>query len=230
MMHSVLEVESTIATAVVAQTTARQDAPTSVPGDASPMSQDAAATALDAVSDVALVNAARSGDRAAFARLYERYARVVHAIALAHVDLSEADDLVQDVFLRAWRRLPDLRDTAAWPAWLCSIARAKAMDARRAGARRRGILRRFFARESPSLAQCGLDERTMTAAPEAREALAAIHTLPESYRETLLLRLVAGLSGPQIAMRTGLTEGSVRINLHRGMKLLRSRLERGARS
>ena len=58
----------------------------------------------------------------------------------------------------------------------------------------------------------------------AREALAAIAELPVAYRETLLLRLVAGLSGPEIAERTGLTPGSVRVNLHRGVAMLRERL------
>jgi RNA polymerase sigma-70 factor, ECF subfamily len=53
------------------------------------------------------------------------------------------------------------------------------------------------------------------------QVLRAIGTLPEAYRETLVLRLVEGLTGPQIASRTGLTHGSVRVNLHRGMEMLR---------
>ena len=56
--------------------------------------------------------------------------------------------------------------------------------------------------------------------------IATIRTLPEAYRETLVLRLVEGMTGPEIAERTGLTAASVRVNLHRGMKLLREKLER----
>ena len=56
--------------------------------------------------------------------------------------------------------------------------------------------------------------------------LAAIRRLPEAYRETLVLRLVEGMTGPEIAERTGLTPGSVRVNLHRGMQLLREALGR----
>jgi RNA polymerase sigma-70 factor (ECF subfamily) len=56
-------------------------------------------------------------------------------------------------------------------------------------------------------------------------ALGEIQRLPEAYRETLILRLVEGMTGPEIAERTGLTHDSVRVNLHRGMKLLRERLE-----
>ena len=59
---------------------------------------------------------------------------------------------------------------------------------------------------------------------EAQRALAAIRALPEAYRETLVLRLVEGLSGPEIAAVTGLTPESVRVNLHRGFRLLRERL------
>ena len=60
---------------------------------------------------------------------------------------------------------------------------------------------------------------------EALAVLALIRTLPEAYRETLVLRLVEGLTGPEIAERTGLTPASVRVNLHRGMKLLREKLQ-----
>jgi RNA polymerase sigma-70 factor (ECF subfamily) len=61
---------------------------------------------------------------------------------------------------------------------------------------------------------------------EALGVLEVIRALPEAYRETLVLRLVEGLTGPEIADRTGLTPASVRVNLHRGMKLLREKLDR----
>jgi len=54
--------------------------------------------------------------------------------------------------------------------------------------------------------------------------LEVIRGLPEAYRDTLLMRLVEGMSGQEIADRTGLAPGSVRVNLHRGMKLLREKL------
>jgi RNA polymerase sigma-70 factor (ECF subfamily) len=55
--------------------------------------------------------------------------------------------------------------------------------------------------------------------------LAVIRSLPEAYREPLILRLVEGMTGGEIAARTGLTPASVRVNLHRGMKQLRRKLE-----
>ena len=59
---------------------------------------------------------------------------------------------------------------------------------------------------------------------DATRVLTALQALPEAYREPLVLRLVEGLTGPEIAEQTGLTPGSVRVNLHRGMKLLRAAL------
>src|SRR5215831_9119678 len=79
--------------------------------------------ASDASEDATWVAAARDGDRAAFGRLYERYARMVHGVLLARVPVGDVDDLVQDVFLRALRRLPTLRETRSFGAWLTTIAR-----------------------------------------------------------------------------------------------------------
>jgi RNA polymerase sigma-70 factor (ECF subfamily) len=58
----------------------------------------------------------------------------------------------------------------------------------------------------------------------ATEILEAVRSLPDAYREILILRLVEGMTGPEIAARTGLTHGSVRVNLHRGMEQLRAKL------
>jgi RNA polymerase sigma-70 factor (ECF subfamily) len=61
---------------------------------------------------------------------------------------------------------------------------------------------------------------------EAFAILEVVKGLPEAYRDTLLMRLVEGMTGAEIAERSGLTPASVRVNLHRGMKLLRERLAR----
>src|SRR5215470_9619967 len=64
----------------------------------------------DAEDEVALVLAARGGDRGAFGMLYQRYGRMVHGVLLARVPRGQVEDLVQDVFLTALRRLESLRD------------------------------------------------------------------------------------------------------------------------
>jgi len=165
--------------------------------------------------DAQLVIAARDGDRAAFGQLYRRYARMVHGILLARVPPGEVDDLVQDVFLLALRRLGALRNAAAFGGWLASIARNLANDYHRQS--------EDHAELTDEVADVAEGSRS---APdrEAVAVLAVIRSLPEAYRETLVLRLVEGMTGPEIAARTGLTAGSVRVNLYRGMQQLREKL------
>jgi RNA polymerase sigma-70 factor (ECF subfamily) len=167
-----------------------------------------------AAEDGRLVRASREGDRSAFAVLYERYARLVHGLLLARVAREDVDDLVQDVFLSAWRRLDNLRDPAAFGGWVSMIARNRATDFHRRAAE--------FVELPDTLPAPG----GVATHAEAHAALDAIRALPEAYRDTLVLRLVEGLTGPEIAERTGLTPASVRVNLHRGMKLLREKLGR----
>jgi RNA polymerase sigma-70 factor (ECF subfamily) len=177
----------------------------------------------DADSDDALlVAAARRGDRAAFGALYRRHARLVQAVLLARVAPDSVADLVQDVFLQAMGRLDSLRDAAAFAPWLATIARRRAADWRR---RRRDTVSLDETPEEAGAEHADHAEDALSRT-RAEAAVAIIAALPEAYRETLLLRFVGGLSGPEIATRTGLTHGSVRVNLHRGVAMLRERLER----
>jgi len=174
--------------------------------------------APDLFEDTTLVSAARDGDRAAFGRLYDRYARMVHGVLLAKVPLGEVDDLVQDVFVLALRRLSTLREVGSFGAWLAAIARNLAMDYHRRAAPEDQLTADLS--ENDTEHPMFNDEHEGAAAA----ILEAIRSLPEAYREPLILRLVEGMTGPEIATRTGLTPGSVRVNLHRGMQQLRERL------
>ena len=173
--------------------------------------------------DDSLVSAAREGDRAAFGRLYDRYARMVHGILLSRVPPREVDDLVQEVFLLALRQLHALRDISRFGAWLATITRNRAND--------------YFRRTIPNgkltepVSENQAESRTNNHATEQEAAmiLAVVRALPEPYREPLILRLVEGMTGPEIATRTGLTHGSVRVNLCRGMEMLREKLGETAR-
>jgi RNA polymerase sigma-70 factor, ECF subfamily len=158
-----------------------------------------------------LVTATLAGNQDSFARLYDLYGPMVHGILLARVPRLEVEDLVQDIFLHAFRKLHTLRNHAAFGAWIGMIARNRAMDYHRR-ARETVEIREDHAR----------DDRPRR--NRAHEILEVIRNLPEAYRETLILRLVEGMTGPEIASQTGLTPASVRVNLHRGMKLLRERL------
>jgi RNA polymerase sigma-70 factor (ECF subfamily) len=166
-----------------------------------------------AAEDGELVRQAQQGDHTAFGQLYERYARVIHGVLLARVPRADVDDLVQDVFLSAWNRLAGLREAAAFGGWLTMIARNRAVD---------------FHRRTTEVVELPADLAAHDVTAERTEALRlleVIRSLPDAYRETLVLRLVEGLTGPEIAERTGLTAASVRVNLHRGMKMLREKLE-----
>lgn len=109
----------------------------------------------------------------------------------------------------ALRRIDELRTVAAFRGWLAAIARHRAVD--------------YFRERGPAHEVAELRERAGGAAdtPDGLVALDLIRRLPEAYRETMVLRLVEGLTGPEIAQQTGLTPESVRVNLCRGMKLIR---------
>jgi len=114
---------------------------------------------------VALVTAARSGDRGAFGELYRRFHRAVHGVVLARVAFGDAPDLVQDVFAIALERLRELAEPTAFASWILAIARNRAIDHVR------------LARPN--------DELVDVPAPVARSAevaqvLAALRALPEA--------------------------------------------------
>ena len=176
-----------------------------------PLAPAAAELATEAPPvEVGLVRAALEGDRDGFGRLYDLYAPLVHGILLARVPRTEVDDLVQDIFLHAFKKLHTLRESASFGPWIAMIARNRAVD---------------FHRRSRATVEITDDLRgSDKQQSKAAEILELIRSLPDAYRETLVLRLVEGMTGPEIAERTGLTAASVRVNLHRGMKLLREKL------
>jgi len=181
---------------------------------APPVTEDSARS-----DDAALVRAARDGDRAAFGSLYDRYARMVHGVLLARVPPGEVDDLVHDVFLVALRRLSTLRDPESFAAWLLVIARNRANDYHRNASPEDQL-----SEDTPEIRDRGGFRGEDSESAAAAHLLEAVKSLPDAYRETLILRLVEGMTGPEIAARTGLTHGSVRVNLHRGLQQLRARL------
>jgi RNA polymerase sigma-70 factor (ECF subfamily) len=160
----------------------------------------------------ALVQDAQRGNRDAFGELYRRFSRFVHGVALANAAPDDAGDIVQDTFVQAMNKLATLKEPAAFGTWVATIARNTA---------------RMMHRRDLRLVELP-DDLPDTRPPsedlDGDLVLAALKRLPEAYREPLLLRLVEGLSGTEIAERTGMTHGSVRVNLFRGMALLRTRL------
>lgn len=146
-----------------------------------------------------------------FAKLFAEHGPMVHGILLARVPRGEVEDLMQDVFVSALQSFDSLR--GEFGPWIATIARNRAIDFYRT---------RKKTTELP-------EDLPHTQAPhsdrsQAERILTIIRELPEAYRETLVLRLVEGMTGPEIAERVGLTPESVRVNLHRGMAMLREKL------
>lgn len=155
---------------------------------------------------------ARRGSQAAFAWLYRRFLPLVHGILLGRFRPALADELCQECFAIAFARLSQLQDDARFGAWIATSAR-RIQPAE--------SWRETQVEASPALAS---GEASPEDRAEAAHLLRAVMALPMAYRETLILRLVEGLSGPEIAALTGLTPESVRVNLHRGMHKLRRSL------
>ncbi len=145
--------------------------------------------------------------RAEFEACYDRYAKYVHAILIARLPPGQAEDSTQEVFLEAWRKLDHLKEKDQFPAWVAAIARNKSAD--------------YFRRRKPQEPLLDVHPAKSTSPDPILEAL---QQLPEAYRETLALRFIEGLTGPEIAELTGMTHGSVRVNLSRGMAMLRELL------
>ncbi len=155
-------------------------------------------------------------DRRVFARLVREHAGVLPALARRLAgDAAEAEDLVQETYLRAWRGLPRFRAEARFRTWLCRILLNVARDHHRrrppvpgAGAP---------AREGPDPAE-GLARRDLL-----RRVLSAVDALPPRQREALLLRVQGGLSYREIAKVLGIRRGVVREHLVRARKKLLAR-------
>jgi RNA polymerase sigma-70 factor, ECF subfamily len=172
-------------------------------------------------TDATLVARARQGDPAAFERLVRRHLRTAHAVARQRVgNEADADDVVQDSFLRALERLEDCRDPARFGAWLLTIVRNRAHNVRSREAVRATTPLELV----PELADDhdtsqGVEER------EFREELeVALAELTELQRDVFVLYDMEGWDHGEVAERLGISRGSSRFNLHVARRALRERL------
>jgi RNA polymerase sigma-70 factor (ECF subfamily) len=134
---------------------------------------------------------------------------------------QDADDLCQDIFLKAIRGRAALRDPSKFPAWLYRIARNVLMDhLRRQKIRERELIGVEVDREDPRGAAVDGVERE----EELQRALQALLLLPERYREPMLLRHVRDLSYQEIASILGISENAVQVRIFRARQMLRESL------
>src|SRR5262245_1836106 len=170
--------------------------------------------------DEALVRRARDGNREAFEELVRRTTRMVYAkLYLETGDPHLAEDLVQETFLRAFRAVGHLTDPAGFRAWLMTIGQSVLIDSyRRAGALRRSPPPRA---SEEALKQAPAPAEDPVHSDTREKVRAILQSLPEEYRLPLTLRYIDGADYESIQLQLGLTPGSLRGLLYRGMQLLR---------
>jgi RNA polymerase sigma-70 factor, ECF subfamily len=158
------------------------------------------------------VTAAQRGSPQAFKHLHRRFVALVHGVLLSRFRPAIAEELTQECFLLAFTKLGQLRDPAKFGPWIVTIAR------------RMHAPMELLERVNDEADEPADPRYDLESAVDAAAILAVIRRMPEAYRETLVLRLVEGMSGAEIAIATGIGAESVRVNLHRGMKKLREAL------
>lgn len=161
----------------------------------------------------AWVLAARAGSQRAFTQLYRRHLPLVHVILLGRYRRAVAEELAQECFVRAFENLAQLQNPHQFGPWIATIARRMRDQSGGTNDVDAELLQQLADASASPVDQA-----------EASQLIRTIYGLPEAFREPLLLRLVEGLDGAEIAQLLGMTPGSVRVNLHRGMSKLRAAL------
>ena len=173
-----------------------------------------------------LVRRALLGDRAAFEEMVRRTSGLVYArLYLECGDCHRAEDLLQETLLVAFRSLQQLLEPRHFRAWQLTIAQNVAIDA----ARKEGRLKRSAPHvgSAPLTAIAGSTpppDEQMERDEQRQEVLAILRSLPEEYRLPLTLRYIGGADYETIGMQLGVSNGSLRGLLHRGLQLLRAQL------
>jgi RNA polymerase sigma factor (sigma-70 family) len=182
-----------------------------------------ASTELDGRTDVAL---AAGGDRRAFERLYRAHVdRVFSVCARMVADRTLAEELTQDVFVRAWDKLSLFRGESAFSTWLHRLAVNVVLNARKTEGRRR--TRFESADEDEERGGIGALAAPGAFSPgDMMDLEAAIAQLPKGARQVFTLHDVEGYKHEEIGEMLGITSGGSKAQLHRARMLLREALNR----
>lgn len=168
------------------------------------------------------IEACQRGEREAFDRLVELYQRNVYRLCYRYVNNHEdANDLAQDVFLRAWRAIGRFRGDSSLRTWLYRIAVNACLNHR--------ALKRPPMQELPeALADPGRGaDASVLSRDESRLVREAVRQLPERQRATLILKVYHELTHEEVASILGSTVGTVKSNLFHALGNLRRRLGGG---
>jgi RNA polymerase sigma-70 factor (ECF subfamily) len=170
-------------------------------------------------TELRLVRQAQAGDLVAFERLYRENERKVFGLCFRlSSDPALAEELTQEVFVRAWRKLSSFRGESAFSSWLYPLTVNVALSERRSRRRRDA---RIVATEDPA----SLERAPRSPAPEAGFDLEkAMAALPPGARAVFVLHDVEGRTHEEIAKLLGLAPGTSKAQLHRARRLLREAL------
>lgn len=168
-----------------------------------------------------LVRRAREGDRSAFEELVRRTSRMVYArLYLETGDAHLAEDLVQETYLRAFRSIRQMIEPRGFRAWIMTIGQSALIDnARHASALRRSPPPRATQEALDGVAAAENDEAVQ--ADTRSKVRTILQSMPEEYRLPLTLKYIDGADYDSIQLQLGLSPGSLRGLLYRGLQLLR---------
>jgi RNA polymerase sigma-70 factor (ECF subfamily) len=176
-----------------------------------------ASPVLETPSDHALAAAYRAGDEGAATELVRRHAPAMGRFLYSSgASRDEIDDLVQETFFRAFRRLDGWRGEASFRSWLFTIASNALRDEYR---RRKG--RRMLSLEDRDLVDSADPQADLAAAETAERLREGIAALPRLQREVFLLRTQEGGDYTDIAAALGTTPGAARVHYHHAVKRLK---------
>ncbi len=182
-------------------------------------------TVLVEPDDASLVVASRSGDRQAFGQIVNRYQRLLCSLAYSALgSLSESEDVAQEAFVEAWKKLGKLREPEKLKSWLCGILRFKVSHFRRKAARQ--PVRFASDLEEANELESNDEAIEKVTMREEEQALLwrALEAVPATYRETLVLYYREHRSIEHVACELELSEDAVKQRLSRGRKLLQEKM------
>jgi RNA polymerase sigma-70 factor, ECF subfamily len=171
------------------------------------------------VLSVRLVELAREGDEEAFSILYSEYQLGIYGYLAGLVGKSDANDLMQDTFFKAFNKISDLQDASKFTSWLYHIAKNCAYDHLRR--EHKYIFQSVDDVQETDIFISRIDLAEHIAERELIQQ--AFASLPLKYRNCLLLHVIGGLSPREIAAIVDLSEGSVHTYLCHARKSFRER-------
>ncbi len=182
--------------------------------------------ALQHLGDAELVERARSGERAAFESLFHRHQDRIYTLALAIAgNPSDAKDVVQETFVRAYKKLGSLRGDRGVLAYLRRTATNAAIDVIRARRSDREVSLESFADGGESIADpANGADRFVEAMSDSNSLMEALLSLPDDQRFVVVLHHLEGARVSEIAKILGVPTGTVKSRLGRGRESLRRRM------